>query len=109
MSQPAPLLTIAAMAILVLIIAWGLWTMQTIRNEARQKPTSLGTPEDLIGPIRAAYQAGQMDSAEYDRICQRLGLPRGKPDRTPTDSPTPPSPTNPLTDPSSNASHPAPD
>jgi hypothetical protein len=124
MGQPNFWTTAAALVVLALTIAVGLWAMLQFRESARESGPSASDRirhDDLLGPLKAAYEAGQMDPAEYERIRARLEGGRGLPVRPPSEAQAPApapaaeapateaAPEPPVTGPSSSASSPATD
>jgi hypothetical protein len=113
MPQSNPWMTVAVLVALTVVIAWGLWTLLRIREESRGEVAGRLGRDDLLAPLRAAYEAGQMDTDEYERIRARLGVPAGRLARARRSSDDDPPARTPdlgsITDPSSNASRPEPD
>jgi hypothetical protein len=81
------MLTIAAT---VAVVAIGLAIVNFVRRQVKAGPEG---QEDLLAQFQEAHEAGEMDSAEFERVRESLtrqGSGASRPKTTPSAEPTPP-------------------
>lgn len=79
----------------ILLIAIGLVVINVMRRVAKG---GLDTEDDLLSPLQQAYRAGQMDSAEFQRIQESVDRQRtGQNLDPPPQRPSPPESTETAT------------
>ncbi|MEO8939892.1 MAG: hypothetical protein ABI453_05020 [Isosphaeraceae bacterium] len=79
----------------ILLITIGLAVINFMRREAKG---NLETEDDLLLPLQQAYKAGQMDSAEFQRIRESIDRQRtGQNLNPPLQRPSPPESTETAT------------
>lgn len=83
-----------AATMVVLGIAWKV--LAIMHREAHGQAGD--SPEDLLAQFQAAYDAGEMDSAEFRRVCASLERKAGEASRLPAARPRPPSLDDPRLD-----------
>jgi hypothetical protein len=63
---------LAVLIVLVVGLALSLWMLGRVRDDAHGRQGAR-RPEDFLTELRAAYEAGQMDTAEFERVRRSLG------------------------------------
>jgi len=79
--------TTGLIAVSMIVIALGVKAIELARRAAR--PPDEVPDDDLLGPIRTAYEAGLMREDEYRRARAALGLPAADPTIPRVREPTP--------------------
>jgi hypothetical protein len=77
MEKPDLLATIAVLGTLAAIVGFGLTLILRARSDLQREPKA--GPGEMLADLEAAYRRGQMDSAEFDRVCRSIERKTGRP------------------------------
>ena len=65
---------VGAIAIFCLVVGFGIWLLSTYQKRLRQDLSTTDScgPRDLLGTFREAFEEGEMDAAEFEKVRQIL-------------------------------------